>query len=252
MRQDCDKKITIDTGNTRCKLHVWKNNEVAERFVFPINRENDIEKIIKDCGATGCAVINIERLGENTRDFLRGYFAENLVEVTGETPVPMKLSYKTPATLGADRLAAAVAVQAEEPACDVLIADCGSAMTLDFVDADANYMGGSISPGVRVRLSSLHSQIPALPAVEEKGDTPLLGYDTPTSIRSGVVMGMASQIIGTFLKLRKEKKNLCLIMTGGDAPLIKPFIDSDIVGEIKEYKDLVAKGLLLILDYNLQ
>ena len=71
---------------------------------------------------------------------------------SGVTPVPIVNKYRTPKTLGVDRLAAAVAAAWLQPGRNVLIIDIGTCITYDFVNAKGEYKGGNISPGPTIRL----------------------------------------------------------------------------------------------------
>ena len=81
--------------------------------------------------------------------------------------MPIRNVYRTPQTLGRDRLAAAVGATVLFPGRNVLIVDFGTAVTIDLVTADATYRGGCISPGVQLRFGALHDHTAALPLVSQ-------------------------------------------------------------------------------------
>ncbi|GIR12158.1 MAG: hypothetical protein CM15mP23_07330 [Cryomorphaceae bacterium] len=78
--------------------------------------------------------------------------------------MPFKTSYNSPKTLGSDRLALIAGAVSVFPNRPVLIIDAGTCITFDFVDSKKNHLGGSISPGLQMRLNALKSQTSALPA----------------------------------------------------------------------------------------
>ena len=157
--------------------------------------------------------------------------------------MPLAIDYATPHTLGHDRIAAAVGASALAPGRDCLVVDAGTAVTYDYVTADARFKGGNIAPGLSLRFQALASHCVQLPRIDSYGDTPLLGYDTPTAIRSGVVLGLAAEIE----LLARRLGSPAIVLTGGDSHLVAEVIAGS---EVIVDNDLVAKGLNRILEYN--
>ena len=89
--------------------------------------------------------------------------------------MPFKTLYKTPKTLGADRLALVAGAVFGFPNKSVLIIDVGTCITFDFVDSKKKYLGGSISPGLQMRLNALSNQTSALPLVRLSEPQDLIG-----------------------------------------------------------------------------
>ena len=116
----------------------------------------------------------------------------NIIELSHETPVPVTNLYKTPQTLGMDRLAAVVAANWLKPGHDVLV-----------IDADGAYHGGNISPGMRMRFKALNIFTDKLPKVSAKGEVPMYGQSTETAIRAGVIRGMEFEMSGYITHLQK-------------------------------------------------
>ena len=162
------------------------------------------------------------------------------------TPVPLTIDYDTPETLGSDRLAAATGAWHEAPQRNMLVIDCGSAITIDFVDRNGHYRGGNIAPGIKMRLQALHNYTSRLPLVEKEGELPLLGHNTETAIRSGVIRGICHEIDGYIDEFKENYGDVLVFLTGGDEKSLKNNIKSRIFAD----KYLVAKGLNRILrDY---
>jgi type III pantothenate kinase len=156
---------------------------------------------------------------------------------------PLDIAYRTPGTLGSDRLAAAVGAWDIQPGKNLLVIDAGSAITIDFVSRDGTYHGGNIAPGIKMRLKALHQFTGRLPMVEKEGDTPTFGYDTETAIRSGVLKGIAHEIDGYIEETRSKYGDIFVFLTGGDENSLKNMIKSRIFAD----KYLVARGLNRIL-----
>ncbi len=165
---------------------------------------------------------------------------------TPDTSVPVKNRYRTPRTLGADRLAAVVGASTLQPGRDLLIIDAGTCITYDVIDAQGNYWGGNIAPGMHMRLTSLHEHTARLPLVSAEGVVPGMGYDTETAIRSGVLRGMKYEIEGYIRSMRMKYPSLVIFLTGGD----KINFDARVKNIILADEYIVPRGLNRILDYN--
>lgn len=161
-----------------------------------------------------------------------------------------KLPFTTPVgkpeTIGADRLALAAAMVHFFPRQHNLVIGMGSCITYNFINADHEFLGGGISPGMEMRMKALNQFTAKLPIVKPDGNVPLIGYDTPTNILSGVVMGLANEIDG-FVNAYKEKlSNFNVHLTGGDLVYLAPHLKNQIFAD----PELIFKGLYAISESN--
>ncbi len=237
--------LIIDIGNTTAKLAVFDKDELIEVFRSP----NDS----LDCLPMLCTRYPLERgiasavipLSEAIRQQLRA-LPFHVVKLDYRTPVPVTNLYKSPQTLGMDRLAAVIGAHALKPGHDALVIDAGTCITYDFIDAAGRYHGGNISPGLQMRFKALHTFTGKLPQVEAEGELPLYGQTTETAIRAGVIRGMEYEIDGYITRLRKNYPSLLVFLTGGD----EISFDSKLKSGIFADRFLVLKGLNRILSYN--
>ena len=169
-----------------------------------------------------------------------------LLRFSSDTPIPISNRYRTPKTLGSDRLAAVIGASSLKPGKDLLIIDAGTCITYEVIDARGNYWGGNIAPGMQMRLRALHEFTARLPLVEAEGEVPGMGYDTETAIRSGVLRGMKYEIEGYIKSMRSKFPHLLVFLTGGD----HINFDTNIKNIIFSDKYIVPRGLNKILDYN--
>ena len=238
-------KLIIDIGNTVAKLVAFEGEEPIEE----IKTNNETlaalpafaNKYHFECGIVG-SVIGIPDAVEKTLSSM----TFPILRFTPDTPIPICNKYKTPHTLGSDRLAAAVGASILKPEKDILIIDAGTCITYDVIDAKKNYWGGNIAPGMQMRLHALHEHTVRLPLVQAEGEVPGLGYNTETAIRSGVLRGMKYEIEGYIKSMRAKYPNLLVFLTGGD----KINFDTNIKNSIFADKFIVPRGLNKILDYN--
>lgn len=237
--------LIIDIGNTSAKLVAFEGdapveevktfNETLEHLPEFVRRHTFSRGIVGSVfGITAEAEHQLRRL-----DF-------PLLRMDVHTPVPIANDYRTPGALGADRLAAAVGAYTRYPGRDILIVDAGTCLTYEFVDKGGHYKGGCISPGLQMRLKSLRAFTAGLPLVDSEGTLPDVGYDTETSIRSGVVRGMKFEIEGRIRRFREKYPSLLILLTGGD---VFDF-DDEIKNIISMDKYIVPRGLNRILAFN--
>lgn len=151
-----------------------------------------------------------------------------------------------PETIGADRLALVVAAVDRWPGMNNLVVGLGSAITYNFVNKYAEFLGGGISPGMEMRFKSLHNFTALLPLVEKDWNFPLVGYDTRTNILSGVILGMAKEIDGMIDAYREKYGNFNVVLTGGDAPYFVYHLKNRIFAD----PELIYKGLYAISEIN--
>lgn len=161
------------------------------------------------------------------------------------TPIPVNNLYETPATLGMDRLAAAIGANFLFPDDTCLVIDCGTCITFDIIDRQG-YQGGAISPGLNMKFKALNTFTAHLPFLEANIQAPLVGKNTSGAIQSGVVNGTVAEIEDMIRKFSLEFSNLKTIICGGDAN----FFESKIKATIFVVPELVLIGLNRILLYN--
>ncbi len=237
--------LIVDIGNNSAKFFLFQDNRIILHTrkndnIFDVpgewSRQYEIEKVIVS------SVLDLTE--EQRKKFLD--LEPAVVWFNHTTPTPLEIKYRTPETLGTDRIAAAVGAWNESPGQNLLVIDAGSAITTDFIDARGNYIGGNIAPGIKMRLRALHEYTGRLPMIEKEGDTPSLGYDTETAIRSGVISGVCHEIEGYIKDFQEKYGNVLVFLTGGDENSLKNSIKSRIFAD----KYLVAKGLnRILLDY---
>lgn len=240
--------LAIDQGNSFIKLSLFEEGSMKESLRVPSGAEEEFFAAVDSwsprCGAF-CSVGKIDpRMVESLRLALDG----RLLVVSHSTRFPVGVSYSTPATLGLDRLALAAGAVRLCPGECVAVVDAGTAVTLDVVDADGVFRGGRITAGMHLRFDALNRATASLPLVGSGGDTPLLGHSTETAIRSGVLLGLADEVVETFRRYRDGFGCRRLLLTGGDAKALYPHIDDRIPADL--VPDLMAYGLLYIYEYN--
>lgn len=238
-------KLIIDIGNTVAKLVAFDGDEPVEEIRTCNDSLSALGAFATKYAFTHGIVGTVKGLTTEAEEQLRSLKIP-ILRFSPQTPVPITNRYKSPETLGADRLAAAVGASSLKPGKDLLIIDAGTCVTYEVIDAKGNYWGGNIAPGMQMRLRSLNEFTAKLPLVSAEGDVPGMGYDTETAIRSGVLRGMKYEIEGYIRSMRRKYPHLLVFLTGGD----KINFDTTIKSIIFADKFIVPRGLNKILDYN--
>lgn len=239
--------LTIDQGNSTAKLALWDSAgrlvELATRMRFEardvagISPEVDIDTAIY-CSVSRRPPTMLKALERRAR---------RVIEFTVDTPSPLTVAYRTPQTLGLDRLAAAIGAygMAGTEGHELLVVDLGTAITYDRVTADARYIGGNIAPGIYMRLKALNHYTARLPLIDPHNSpaAPVWGDDTCSALLAGAVRGVVAELEYYHGQIGSQAK---VVLTGGYADMVRPLLT---FGAIVE-PNLVSYGLNKIIEYN--
>ena len=238
-------KLVLDIGNTRVKAGLFEKKQLREIIISAEPSFGFIESIcLKHKDISSVILSSVRNIAPAVVDLLKG--KNFFIEFSDTTPVPVKNFYKTPCSLGKDRLAGVIAANALYPKENILVVDAGTCITYDFINASGEYLGGSISPGLSIRFKSLHTFTEKLPLVSLTNYYELTGTDTETSILSGVINGLIAEADEIINKYRKLYNPLRTVICGGDAL----FLSVRLKNSIFAVPELVMIGLNEILAYN--
>jgi type III pantothenate kinase len=236
--------LIIDAGNTSTKIAFFENYQRIALYTH-VSLE-DITYHIRQHAPTHGIICSVNQDGSSLKQLVQPYLHTILV-LDHLLPIPITNYYLTPQTLGKDRLAAVCGAFHLFPESACLVIDMGTCITYDFIDAQKNYLGGSISPGLHMRFKALHTFTARLPLLEPDPDEIVLtGTSTKQAIQSGVVIGMTCEIEGIIQEYRKKFGEMHVIFCGGDAS----FFENKIKESIFVIPELVLIGLNRILEYN--
>lgn len=238
-------KLTIDQGNTAAKAAVWDGDSIVAETVYRHLSGADICLLADDFGGRFDASIYSSVKGVDCE--VRNVMIERskrFIELDEHTPLPVKLEYATPATLGRDRIAAVVGAYLVTAGHWTLVVDCGTAITYDVLSPDGRFLGGNIAPGIFMRLEALNHYTARLPLVETDGDCPKWGNDTESALRSGAISGVVAELryYRGLLPVADPK----VVLTGGSAALVSGRAGFDLIVDT----EIVSKGLNSIINYN--
>jgi type III pantothenate kinase len=237
--------LAIDFGNTRIKAGLFRNAELLDLHHFR-SAEHLLNALDVLSNAERCVLGSVTRDHEGVIGLLPSKM--QVLLFSHETKTPLKNRYKSAMTLGSDRLAAANATYALYPHEDVLTIDAGTCIKYNFVNAADEYLGGGISPGIRMRLSAMNTQTSALPLIDaDFGYQKLIGTSTGESLLTGALVGAACEIDGMVDRYLEKYPKLRVVLTGGDADYLAPQLKSRFFA----HQNLVLHGLNHILRFNI-
>lgn len=238
-------KLTIDEGNSSTKFALWRDDDMVSVATYKkASLDALLDFVTPDMHIEAVIFCSVRRHENAEIQNALHKIAPRVIVLDAFTPMPITIGYRTAATLGADRIAAAVGATVVAPGRTRLVVDMGTAITYDVVTATNHFSGGNIAPGIFVRLEALNHFTSALPLVETDGDVPRWGFDTATALRSGAIRGVVGEL--QYYRHCLRCRDAAVILTGGSHELITPFITTPIIVE----PNLVLIGLNRILDYN--
>lgn len=236
-------KALIDIGNSFTKIYIFEDENILTSSRFENSEVNKINDFLLNHKVEHSLISAVKQIPSNLKT------QKNTIVLDSKTLLPFQKNYKTPETLGNDRIAIAAAAVLLYPNQNVLAIDAGTCITYDFVDKNKVYQGGAISPGLQMRFKALNTFTAKLPLVgnTEKTQIKLTGKSTKDSILSGVVKGVAFEIDGVIKEYINDYKDLTVLLTGGDTLYLKNQLKNEIFANL----NLQAIGLNHILNYNL-
>jgi type III pantothenate kinase len=238
--------LTIDIGNTRTKAALFTADgtlismqiiETDELVVLQkLIIENQVQHLISTTsGKRNWLVSDLHVPGKN-------------IELSHTTPLPIKILYSTPETLGRDRIASACGAHALYPNQNILVIDCGTCITFNVVLASGIFLGGNIAPGLHMRLNAMHYYTSRLPKVKPGWPEIHIGDSTVHAMQLGAARGIISEIEGMIRHTKNAFGAVSVVMTGGDAPFLAARLENQIFVE----PELVVTGLFKITAFNVQ
>ena len=239
--------LAIDIGNTRIKLAFFAGETLIEKLILDEFIPEEIFNL-----ATNRKVKHIifsSVAGDLDKEFekqLRLHFF--LLLLNAKTPIPIQNDYKTPSTLGKDRVAALVGAYSLFPNKTCLVIDAGTCITYDILNSEGTFLGGNISPGMKMRLKAMHYFTNQLPLPKIKATKTNWGDSTEGALLNGAQLGTLLEIEGFINLCHSDFGETITFLTGGDAI----FFANKIKKKIFVRPNLVLTGLNKILNYNVK
>ena len=235
--------LAIDIGNSSLKFALFDNEKISEHGIGIEALSALVEHKVKSISHAMMA--SVADNGAVT-DLLRKFNIPPSL-LSQQTKLPIRNLYKTPETLGTDRVALAVAADRIFQGAPALVIGAGTCITYNFIDQRC-FHGGAISPGITMRFQAMNHYTARLPYIDwspyqHSTYEGLTGADTQDSMVSGVLNGVIHEIDGTIEQYRHRYSGLRVAVTGGDMGFLVKNLKNDIFAR----PDMVLEGLNYIL-----
>ncbi len=237
--------LVLDFGNTRIKSAIFDGEKMLKSQTF--ETEQQCIESLETSNIKKCIIGSVTG---NHADFYNLFSSKfDTLVFKASTPIPLKNLYKTALSLGSDRIAASVGAFRHFPDKNVLTIDAGTCIKYNFVNADNEYLGGAISPGLNMRLKAMHEFTHALPLVKIDGNFSLLvGQTTQDSILSGALTASVCEVDGMIERYLQAYRDLQVVITGGDAT----YFEGQLKNRFFASQNILLEGLNTILNFNIE
>ncbi len=233
--------LAVDIGNTRIKTGLFAGDQLREIRLW---QQGDWQELTSYATNHLVRKVILSSVGSvPPSEFARD---QEVLVFAQHTPVPIRVEYQTPHTLGLDRIAAAVGAAVIHPGVHCLIIDAGTCITMDVLHATGVFRGGNISPGLQMRLRAMHHYTRSLPEAPFAMPSYWLGHSTETALQNGGLRGAIWEIEGMRVACRAAYPEVQTLLTGGDAA----FLAEHLKKQIFVHPNLVLIGLNKILNDN--
>ncbi len=252
-----DLLMTIDIGNTNVVLGIFDKGQLTHnwRLTTSVSRTADEAYIIISslCKAKQVDVSRINGVAIGSvvpdmtsvfADMVRDNFKVTPYEVRADTTPSLKILYRDPSAVGADRICNAVAGFAKHGG-PLIVVDFGTATTFDVINEEGEYLGGLITPGIELAQKILHQRASRLPKVRLHFPEKVIADTTETSIQAGLLYGAVDKLEGLCRRIWDELgQRGKIILTGGLAPYIAEH--SKMIDKVEPF--LVLEGLRILYE----
>jgi len=237
--------LAIDIGNTRTKVAVYENDIIIkiETFEHSEFKKKLLNFISNTSNQVNIILSSVKNITKEDLEWLSKN--SNLIVIDAETPLPFINKYSTPKTLGIDRRVLASGAVLKFPKQNRLVIDAGTCITYDFITEENEYLGGAISPGLKLKYKSLNDYTDKLPLLSLNEIHETIGDSTNSSIHSGIINATLYEIQGFIETYNNDYQNLTIILTGGDADFLAKRLKNTIFAN----SNFLIESLIMLHQY---
>ncbi len=236
--------VCFDFGNSRSKAAVFENNELIETIELTDDIYASVENCLQKYKSSKTILASVIEYDIRIEALLTQ--KTKFHKVSSESVLNYSILVSKPATIGPDRLALLAAARHYFPENNNLIIAVGTCITYNFINSYGQFLGGAISPGMDMRFKAMHQETAKLPLVQPDWNPPLIGYDTPNNIRSGVIWGITNEIDGFINSYAERYGSFNAVLTGGNST----YFVSQLKNRIFADPNFIFKGLHIISELN--
>jgi type III pantothenate kinase len=214
--------LAIDAGNSNIKVALFDDCEFRAHWRLTSTKLDQLEKMnAQDIDAIVIASV-VPALNPTLTRICEDHFKVTPLFVDHTTPTGLKILYDSPAELGADRIVDAVAA-VEKYGAPCIVVDFGTATTFNAINAEHEFLGGAISPGLMTCSEALFARAAKLPRVRFERPARVIGSSTTAAMQAGIYYGYAGLVDGVLERMIAEMGvTPSVVATGGLAASIAP------------------------------
>lgn len=248
--------LVIDVGNTNVVLGVYSEKKLAAQWRLTSQKRTVDEVGLTLLGLLGASSIKKEEikaavyasvapsLDESFVKAVKEYLGLCCIKISADIDLGIKIRTKHPHETGADRLLNALSAK-EKYGTPVIVVDLGTAITLDVVSQEGDYLGGAIAPGMEIGMELLFSKTAKLPQIALVAPEKYIGPSTTEAIQSGIVYGFVGMVDTLVRGVFKELGTQCrVVATGGHAGILAAH--SDVVTDVDHA--LTLEGMRIVYE----
>jgi type III pantothenate kinase len=238
------KNICIDIGNTQSKIGIFEDSELIDTILVNSITEDLLDTLFNKYHIKNSIVSNVNESSSKITEILKS--KTNYINFDNFTKIPFLNLYKTPETLGLDRIALVAAATNLETPNNVLVVSLGTCVTFEFLNRKLEYLGGAISPGLLMRLKAMNEFTAKLPLLDLDEPTDFNGSSTNECMQSGAFYGITGEINGRLSLYENKFGKTDLVLSGGDCFLFEKHLKNALFA----HPYLTLFGLNKIINYN--
>jgi type III pantothenate kinase len=242
--------LAIDIGNTNIVLGLFSGEQLIHKFRLETNKSKSAEdyaidmvelflnKKIDCLKIVNVALVSVvPNLNPTIENAVQKFYGGEILTAGRNLKLDIKIEIKNKQEVGQDRLVNSIAGYKKFGG-NLIIADFGTATTLDVIGANGEYLGGIIAPGIHLSIKALHDMTAQLPKIQVKAQKNVIGKSTVEAMNSGIYFGYISLVQGLVEKIKSElNQPMNLVLTGGlsslfgEALVTPEFIQPDLTLE---------------------
>lgn len=235
-------QLVVDIGNSRTKVAIFDDHKLIRKEIIDRLLPDSLNVFLEEYDIRESIISSVNDEIDTLENIL--FARTRYTRFSTQLKTGIDNRYRSKETLGLDRLAGIIGAKTLFPGRNCLVIDVGTCITYDVIDESGVYCGGSISPGIKMRLKAMHSFTGRLPSVEVIDFNESEGYDTVTSMLSGAMNGALYELKGFIENYNLQYADLQTILCGGDAIFFDTKFKSSIFAHtLKTEPDLVLIGL---------
>lgn len=253
--------MAVDIGNSNIVIGGMKGQKIifearirtddtktSDEYCIDLKNILDIYGV-KTCAVEGAIIASVvPQVLNSIKTAIKKLTVKNCLVVGPGLKTGLNLKVENPAQTGADLVVGAVAALREHKP-PLIIIDMGTATTMTVLDETGAFIGGSISPGVKISMDALTDRTALLPGLQLDQPKHAIGRNTIECMRSGIMLGNACMIDGMVERMEAELgRKATVVATGGIAKFVLPMCRTHIIFD----KDLLLKGLAALYAENVK